>query len=281
MRLVAHRDARAFLDAAGALLSADEARHNLIYGICSTLIDAPEVYPEENLWTVEDDEVLAALLMTPPFNILVGKPRTSDALPFAAQELHAQGVALPGSGGALPELDRFADAWEASAGVRRRLRMSQGVYAASIARLPERVPGGMREGEPRDRGLAIDWLQAFEAEAMHEDTPHLDVAEAFDRRLASSTAGLAVWEVDAEPVSMCGYGGRTPHGIRIGPVYTPPELRGNGYASALTASVTQRLLDGGYAYCFLYTDLANPTSNSIYTKIGYELVCESADYAFD
>ena len=85
----------------------------------------------------------------------------------------------------------------------------------------------------------------------------------------------------SRPVSLCGYGGRTTHGVRIGPVYTPPELRRHGYASALTASVTRQQLDSGRDYCFLYTDLANPTSNRIYMDVGYELVCEAADYAFD
>jgi hypothetical protein len=63
-------------------------------------------------------------------------------------------------------------------------------------------------------------------------------------------------------------------------VYTPPRFRRRGYASALVAELSRRLLDDGRDYCFLYTDLANPTSNRIYMDVGYELVCESADYAF-
>jgi predicted GNAT family acetyltransferase len=124
-------------------------------------------------------------------------------------------------------------------------------------------------------------LRAFEAEALPTDAPHGNLEEIVDRRLASSTPGLELWEDGSKQVSLCGYGGRTPHGIRIGPVYTPPELRGRGYASALVARVTRQLLEEGRDYCFLYTDLANPTSNRIYTQIGYELVCESSEYAFD
>ena len=93
--------------------------------------------------------------------------------------------------------------------------------------------------------------------------------------------GIAVWEVDGEPVSCAGFGSETPNGVRIGPVYTPPERRRRGYGSALTAHLTQQLLDGGRTFCFLYTDLANPTSNGIYRAVGYELVCESADLVFD
>ncbi|OLE96488.1 MAG: hypothetical protein AUG75_19875 [Cyanobacteria bacterium 13_1_20CM_4_61_6] len=124
-------------------------------------------------------------------------------------------------------------------------------------------------------------MRAFQHEAVPHDAPHMDLETILERRLASRAAGLVFWEVDSQPVSLCGHGGRTPHGIRIGPVYTPPEHRGHGYASALTAHVTQQQLDGGRDYCFLYTDLANPTSNSIYTKIGYAHVCEARDYAFD
>jgi uncharacterized protein len=77
-----------------------------------------------------------------------------------------------------------------------------------------------------------------------------------------------------------GSGGETPNGIRIGPVYTPPEERGHGYASNLTAWVSQTLLDEGRRFCFLYADLGNPTSNKIYQAIGYEPVTDALMVAF-
>lgn len=81
-------------------------------------------------------------------------------------------------------------------------------------------------------------------------------------------------------MSFAGFGGETPNGVRIGPVYTPPAERGRGYASALVASISRDRLDEGKRFCFLFTDLANPTSNRIYERIGYERVCESAQIAF-
>ena len=80
---------------------------------------------------------------------------------------------------------------------------------------------------------------------------------------------------------MSGYGGETPNGIRIGPVYTPPEQRGHGYATGLVAEQSRSLLAGGRRFCFLYTDLDNATSNALYRRIGYRLVCESAEVRFD
>ena len=92
--------------------------------------------------------------------------------------------------------------------------------------------------------------------------------------------GFLLWEDGGQTVSISGWGGPTPNGIRIGPVYTPPELRRRGYASALVAELTKRLLDGGRKFCFLFTDLANPTSNSIYQRVGYEPVSDADQWVF-
>ena len=80
---------------------------------------------------------------------------------------------------------------------------------------------------------------------------------------------------------MCQATGATPHGIRIGAVYTPPELRRRGYASALVAAVSQAELDRGRRWCFLFTDLANPTSNRIYQAIGYRPIRDVRMFRFD
>jgi len=281
MQLEEHADAAAFLTAAAPVLEADEARHNLMFGICSMLLDAPDTYPDARLWTVVADSVVGAALMTPPFNLAVAEPLDEGALSFAAQALHEGGVDLPGVTAAVPEADVFAAAWAELTGVRVRVRFKQGIYAARSVHAPGGVSGVARPAHPDDRDLLVDWLRAFQDEALADDSPHIDLERMVDRRLAATNGGLVLWEDESQPVSMCGFGGPTPRGIRIGPVYTPPELRRRGYAAALTAHVTQQQLDNGRDYCFLYTDLANPTSNRIYMNIGYERVCDSAEYAFE
>jgi uncharacterized protein len=279
VELVAHKSVQSFLEAAGPVLLRDEARHNLMFGICSTLTEAPDAYSSFYLWTVSSDgEPVLAMLMTPPFNLLVGQPVDPAAVQFAAATLIEQNVVLPGVTGALPEVDAFAESWRRLSGASRRLRMAQGIYAVRSVRPPRAVEGRMRLASAEDRPLVVDWFKAFAAESLPEGAPHQEAEDAVDRRFSSS-GGFALWE-DQEVVSLSGFGGQTPHGIRIGPVYTPPPLRRRGYASALVAQLSRELLDGGRDYCFLYTDLANPTSNRIYMEIGYELVCESADYVF-
>jgi len=269
-----------FLDRASTFLETDEPRHNLILGLATTIREQDERDPELRFWVVEErGRVEAAAIRTPPWPLVLARPATDSAL-----ELLVTGIEddLPGVTGATPEVSRFADLWTVRTGAVARIRMNQGVYA--LERLSQLLPppsGAPRRASAADRERLVDWYGAFLLEAMGSDSPDLeDLAGNVDRRLEQPGSGLVFWE-DGEPVSLVGYGGRTRHGIRVGPVYTPPAHRGHRYASALVAAVSAERLAEGRRFCFLYTDLANPTSNAIYERIGYELVCESAEIAFE
>jgi predicted GNAT family acetyltransferase len=285
MDVVRLDDAAAFLTEAEPLLLADEARHNLILGIAGTIRDTPDLYPLRSLWLVRDaGEVVAAALRTPPYNLILARPRSAPALAALAEAV--AGEELPGVTGTEPEVEEFAELWSRHSGVAGRVNMRQGVYALEQVEPLPAVPGSARVAKADDRALALRWWIAFGEEVLHEGGPGRERAEAsVDHKLSSPTSGLLLWEDGGEPVSAAGWGGPTPNGIRIGPVYTPPELRGKGYATALTAELSQRLLDGrlyegGRRFCFLYTDLANPTSNAIYERIGYRRIAEAAEVVF-
>ena len=274
MDVVQLTDAAEFLERAAPLLLADEARHNLILGLAGTLRDHPDVYPDHGLWLVEDGGApVGAALRTRPFNLVLahGSGGAVDLLARVIDE------PLPGVVGARPEVDRFV----AARGRRAEPRVRQGVYA-----LDEVVAAPLPSGAPRpasagNRSLLIEWVRAFSVEALNEDEPDEErTSRMIDHRLTSPRTGFALWEDAGEPVSLVGFGGATPTGIRIGPVYTPPEHRGRGYASALTAHVSAKQLEAGRRFCFLYTDLGSPTSNKIYVAIGYRRVCDSVEYAF-
>jgi predicted GNAT family acetyltransferase len=112
------------------------------------------------------------------------------------------------------------------------------------------------------------------------DLPPGDFAEAADRWLKRAARVPHLWEHGGKAVAFAGVAGPTPSGIRIGPVYTPPEHRGHGYASNLVAAASQRQLDAGRRFCFLFTNLANPTSNRIYQLLGYVPVVDVDMYRF-
>jgi uncharacterized protein len=271
-------DPTAFLDAAEPRLLADEARHNLMLGLARTLRDHPSVYPEYRLWLVRDeDELVGAALRTPPFNLVLAEPQSDSVLHALVDAIDEE---LPGVVGALPEAETFAAAWSAKTRSTPRRRLSTRIFALERVRPVSGVPGAMRTAREEDRPLLVDWLRAFGDEALPAGEARGEAESMVDHRLAAESTGLVLWE-DGEPVSVAGYGGSTPNGIRVGPVYTPPKLRGRGYASALVADLSTMLLAEGRSFCFLYTDLANPTSNRIYERIGYEPVCDSAAIAFE
>ena len=270
-----------FLAAAGDFLTAREAEHNLILGLSSRLRDSPRLYGEDPYFLVVRDRgrVVAAALRTPPHNLILSETaddRTTEAICAAA---HQAFPTLPGVIGPSEVAAAFARAWPARTGAWASLAIAQRVYRADSAVHPHGVEGRMRPYADSDEELVLAWLDAFAAEAIR-GSPIEDGPSMLRHRLEDPDGDFVIWEHDA-PVSVAGYGGATPNGIRIGPVYTPPELRRRGYASALTARLTQTLLDGGRRFCFLFTDLANPTSNAIYQRIGYEPVTDVDFWRFE
>jgi predicted GNAT family acetyltransferase len=280
MQVLRLDDAELFLGEAEALLVADEARNNLILGIAGTLREDPDLYAERRFWVVrEGNEARAAALRTPPFNLVLAKPHDDAALETLVAAIEDE---LPGVVGGHPEVDEFTRLWAKRHPIEPRSLREQGVYALEQVQHVPRAPGASRRATGADRPLLLEWMDAFGREVLAaEDPGRREAVATVDHRLGSEDGGFLLWEDGGAVVSMSGWGGPTPNGIRIGPVYTPPELRGRGYATALVAELSQTLLDGGRRFCFLFTDLFNPTSNAIYERIGYVRVCESAMLAFE
>jgi predicted GNAT family acetyltransferase len=275
-------DVRDFLRRAEPVLMRDEARHNLILGVAGTIIEQPALYPEHHLLIAESaGSVVGAALRTPPFNLILADPIDDDVVDEIADHL-APVEGLPGVVANRPHAERFAARWTALTGSAATVRMSQGVYALHEVRDVDGAPGVARSATESDRPLLMRWTRAFHEEALPAgrwDERHAE--RVLDLRLSGEPeAGFWIWE-DGEPVSLAGFSGPTPNGIRIGPVYTPAERRRRGYATRLVAEMSAHQLAGGRRFCFLYTDLANPTSNAVYERIGYERVCESDEIGFE
>ncbi len=270
--------AEAVREALDPLLLADEARNNLALGLLATARSHPLVYPELDGWVVHgQSEVVGGAMRTPPHNLIVLGPSRDGVIQALADSIDDE---LPGVVGALPEVDAFASAWAGRHDRDVMTRFEQGIYVMGELVAPRPVPGDLRLAQASDRELVLERFLAFGQEIRHggEDAEALE--RAVDARLESAEAGIGLWEVDGEVVSIAGFGGPTPNGIRIGPVHTPGALRGRGYGTAVTAAVSRLQLERGRKFCFLYTDLANPTSNAIYQRLGYERVCESRELAF-
>ncbi len=269
-----------FMATVGSWLLQREAEHNLILGLAQA-IPRREWQPGDTLLSAvfqRDEVVLVALRAG--FHLVLSECDDLDAIDGMTNHVLAEMGAISGVNAPVECARRFAAAWTELAHVTARHGMAQRIYRAAHVNHPPVVPGVMRVATREDRDVLVDWFEAFHEEAVRGPAPSTP-AEAVEHRLTNEPGGLVVWEIDGLPVALAGATGPTPNGIRVGPVYTPPDLRNRGYASALVASLTQRELDAGRTFCFLYTDLANSTSNKIYQRIGYEPVTDISVYLFD
>lgn len=278
LRVVSPNTPAAFLDLALPLLVEDEAANCLPIGLATSLRDEPGLYDAAFFWVVIDGDgtPVAAALRTPPHNLVLSKERAKGAVEHLADVIEK----APGVVGPRPEIARFIETRIARTRESARVVLAEAIHTLEILVPAPVVSGALGDVTEPDKELVVEWLLAFATEAAGDRDPDRDARRAWlDHRLGSSTGGVALWRLpDGRPVSLAGYGGATPNGIRIGPVYTPPTERGNGYASALVSALTARLLRK-HRFCFLFTDLANPTANKLYAQLGYRQVCRADEIA--
>jgi uncharacterized protein len=268
-----HGSARAFLDRAAPWLLRHEDRNNLMLSLAYARTEREaEEGTQPFFATVEsDDRTVGCALRTPPHKVLV-TDMPVEAAPVLAAGLAVAYDRIPAVLGPGPVAERVAAEWVRVRGGGWRSGMAQGIYRVDEVTPPSGVPGRMRSATEDDLELGVAWGDGFARDSgIRFGNARASVAAWIEK------GALHLWESDGEPVSIAVAHGRTPCGVRIGYVYTPPERRGRGYASGLVAALSQRMLDSGLDFCVLYTDLANPTSNAIYRRLGYELLEEVRD----
>jgi uncharacterized protein len=277
MKLNRFENPTQFYERVKEYLLREEAHHYLLLRICDRLIFHPQYYDDPPyLATVEvDGDIFAVAMRTPPHNLLLSRVQDLVALKLIAEDLYSQQEKLPGVNGLVVETETFARKWQILTGQSYKLRMQLCIHQLEKVEPIAKANGYFRLATESDRDLLIDWVEAFETEAM--SFPLGNSQRIVDRAITGKT--LYLWQ-DAIPVSMAGGGVATPNGAGIGLVYTPPEYRGKRYATSCVAALSQTLLEQGYRYCYLFTDLANPTSNHIYRAIGYQPVCDWNEYCF-
>jgi predicted GNAT family acetyltransferase len=281
LRLTRAHGADEFDRLAFDFLVAREAEHNLLFGIIAGIRAGEYAAPAYFAVVRDGERIVAAALRTPPFNLILSEIDDGDAIGLIAAEAAVLWPDLPGVLGPAADASRFARLWEQRTGRVAALHTAERAFRLTKVTPPRSVAGRIRLAEPDDRARIADWLVAFSVEALRQP-PELARMEAYADRLIARLGARAMylWD-DGGPVSMTLASAVTPHGSRVGAVYTPPKQRRRGYASALVAAVSQAQLDAGRRFCFLFTDLANPTSNKIYRDIGYEPVCDVDEYRFE
>ena len=260
------------LKVARAFLASQPVLHNLVL----SLLDARTTHPEPGRYwlATEDEEIVGVILQSPLTFAATLTPMDGRAVEAVVSALADAGISLPGINGDATTAARFAGQWSE----RRKSAATpfQGSRLYEWLELGEATDnkGTLRLALPSDRTLMMEWFRAFSIE-IGELANELELR--VDRWIAS--AELWLWD-DGGPMSMA-VGRKPAEGVvRISGVYTPTEKRNRGYATACVHALSKHMRHAGFR-CILYTDLANPTSNSIYRCIGYRAIAEGLRYRFD
>jgi uncharacterized protein len=278
VELVRFDGASRFLDAVEPALLPREAEHSLLLGAALALEQGgsgDDAASRSAPWlaaVVEDGAPIVAALLAGgrPLVLATDRGDAGPASDLLAEELLRADARPAGVHGRVGVAARFARAWGAATGAGPRLVMRQRLHALSETRPVPIPPGALRPARDADLPLVAEWMVAFEREAMGDVDVEWKRTSAA-RRLAAGE--LYLWE-DGEPRSMAASARPTRRTIAVNAVYTPPEHRGRGYATACVARLGERLLAAGRRQCVLFTDLANPTSNAIYARIGYRGIAD-------
>jgi predicted GNAT family acetyltransferase len=273
-------DPEAFLALAGPLLRAAPAAHSVLLTTTEALraraaVGAGPDVPLFGVWRSPGGAIAGAFVER------AGLPILPTALPDAAigplvASLAAHGRTPSAVNGRADVAAAFAAAWTAHTGVRAHVHRRMCLHRLDALAPPDPPPAGAGAiATEADHDLLVRWWYAFTEEL---DDFAVGVEQAVAGRIADG--GVLVWRVDGEPVSIAGATRAVAGMARVAPVYTPPEHRGRGYAAAATAAVTRRLLDAGTREVLLFTDLANPTSNRLYRRLGYRPVEEVVTLVF-
>jgi ribosomal protein S18 acetylase RimI-like enzyme len=274
-----YQDAADFLAHTGEYLLKDEARYGLITGIARILETHPESFGEEAWFCSVDTgkDINAIAIRTPPRNVLLAY--FSGSLETIGEHLVAavsdKYETIPGITSDKELGNIFTELWCKKHDIKISFTMSQRIHRLDKVNDVPLSPGTFRAATMVDKGLLTEWFEGFRIDIGGEEMNEPEV----NFMPALELGWIFLWE-DGRPVSMATKSRPTEKGMNVTGVYTPPELRGRGYATSCVAELSRNILQSGKEFCMLYTDLANPASNSIYKKIGYKEVCDSVHHTF-
>lgn len=261
---------------------ADAFRTNILGSVATAVADGSLTYDDYLWWVASDDQgrVIGAAMRTAPHGMVLS-PMPIEAITELARAVSIHDDGLPGVSGPRGVVENFIEQYRKtrSEGSVRESRMEEEhlLYALKELSIPS-VEGEMTTAVPEDFDVIHEWYRNF-----GQDTGVFMPNPQGSIRAGMGRGSYRFWVVGGERVSMAGHAPlvETPTGsiARVGPVYTPPLHRRNGYAGALTATLSKELLAKG-AKVMLYTDAKNPTSNSIYQKIGFEMIDQNALFTF-
>jgi ribosomal protein S18 acetylase RimI-like enzyme len=258
-----------------------EANHNLPLGILRQLSkeELSTSLSQDTFMAVghsDSNEVKVVAVKTPLRNLIICGHLS--ALEKMAEWIYDKGLKLPGVIGCTDTAKKFADEWSKFTGCKVEETLKQNIYRLQNLQDYPRNPGRLSYATEDDIALIMSWTEEFEKEALGLDE-HPNLEETVLREIRNNQVFL--WRDDnCTPVSMAKRARELKNGVVVNFVYTPEEYQRMGYATTCVGALSERLLNEGFEFCSLNTNVENPISNSIYMKIGYESVGDAMEYHF-
>ncbi|MBY6037476.1 GNAT family N-acetyltransferase [Fictibacillus nanhaiensis] len=282
MEITRYESISAFYEEAESFLLGQEDRAGMM--IWNSLRFKDKKWEEEKpfLATVKKDgAIMLAAMLIPPYALLLLEKDEANgvaAVPSLIHYLIKENFAIHKILSPKAVGKAFAKKWSAANQLEEKVTMDLRLYTLQHVIKPAARPGKLRHATQADLHFLPQWILN-----MTEETNQLmTYGEAEEYAKTRMEDGfLFIWEENGRPVSMAAKTRPNVKGVSVNLVYTPKELRGKGYASTCVAALSEYLLQEGYEFCTLYTDLANPTSNKIYQKIGYAPVCDYIELKFN
>ena len=266
MKIVRHATAAEFRKFYQPWLMEKEDLNNGLLSLASVLLNEEHVFsPPYWFGGVSTDEKIIGCGIHAHPDGLVLTELPEEALPYIVKSLGPLRNQLCRVYGPVDTAEKFAELWGEIVNVAPQIQSRWHIYRATHLIPPRNgAQGYLRSGNIADSKLVRKWGRAY-----GEEIPaQLDIADFMNRKLDSGD--LYIWE-NGSPMTLVTLSGRTDHGIKISAVYTPPEYRGHGYASAAVIAIGQSMLDIGMRWITLSAEIDNPAER-VYQRIGFEII---------
>jgi len=276
-------DISEFYNLAIPFLLENEAENNLLLGILDAIRDDPYRHGNSKpvlVSVLDGSQIILISLRTPPFNQILSLTKELGSIDALVDALNKRNIELPGVMGNKKSTEQFVNLWCKGKGLKANLTMNERIYKLESVTKETLGNKELIQADKSFTELILKWGREFILEALSEN--EVKIRDNWKKHLQRSVDEERIFLLldNGLPVSMARRAGKTPNGIIVNLVYTPPSLRRRGYATECVAKLSKLLLDEGNKFCFLFTDLLNPISNSIYQKIGYRPIIDVDQYEF-
>ena len=283
MKVEFYDDVNRFNELVFPFLLKYEAENNLLFSILNVLKEDLYRYGDKKpilTFITENDNIKLVSIRTPPHKQILSYTDNLQSIDVLTDVLIKKNIDIPGVLGFKEGAEKFVKLWCEKKGIKSKLINNERIY--KLEHVEETTLGKKKfvKATKSNENIVLQWAKKFMLEAFPERSQEM-IEQSMKRLKKAILKGKIYLLLDNnKPVSMAQKAGRTPNGNSVNFVYTPPTLRRRGYATECVAKLSKKILKEGNKFCFLFTDLKNPTSNSIYQKVGYRSVIDVDEFQF-